>query len=245
MLLCCLIGFFYRSYFYSVLLMDLVHREETLYNVIRSVTRNGRSIILTGMPYIRPPLTEKSFEVTGSNQKGAYIGKNSNVRFDSDLFVCHYHLFIFPRAVHQRNRRSIKWWRTNRRKSLWNIDFGHYNNIQWRFKKWGRYWRLSHSTFATSRSGKSWNLWHGFKDLLLVLDDQNISKTLSLANEQILIIFEREISLARFTFLSAITFDESYYPSRFSSDSSQKGKIHLHREFSFKFFKEFCYIPSH
>ena len=48
MLICCLIGFFYRSYFYSVLLMDLVHREETLYNVIRSVTRNGRSIILTG-----------------------------------------------------------------------------------------------------------------------------------------------------------------------------------------------------
>ena len=32
--------------------------------------------------------------------------------------------------------------------------------------------------------------------------------------------------------------DESFYPSRFSSDSSQKGKIHLHREFSFKFFKE-------
>ena len=48
MLICCLIGFFYRSYFYSVLLMDLVHREETLYNVIRSVTRNGRSIVLTG-----------------------------------------------------------------------------------------------------------------------------------------------------------------------------------------------------
>ena len=181
MLLCCLIGFFYRSYFYSVLLMDLVHREETLYNVIRSVTRNGRSIILTGMPQIRPPLTERSFEVTGSNQKGAYIGKNSNVRFDSDLSVCHYHLLIFPRAVHKRNRRSIKWWRTNRRKSLWNIDFGHYNNIQWRFKKWGRYWRLSNSTFATSRSGKSWNPCHGFKDLLFVLDVQNISKTLSLA----------------------------------------------------------------
>lgn len=34
--------------------------------------------------------------------------------------------------------------------------------------------------------------------------------------------------------------DESFYPSRFSSDSSQKGKIHLHREFSFKFFKEIC-----
>lgn len=49
MLMVCLIGFFYRSYSYSVLLMDLVHREETLYNVIRSVTRNGRSIILTAM----------------------------------------------------------------------------------------------------------------------------------------------------------------------------------------------------
>ena len=60
---------------------------------------------------------------------------------------------------------------------------------------------------------------------------------------QILIIFEREISFARLTFLSAL--DESYYPSRFSSDSSQKGKIHLHREFSFKFFKEICNIPSH
>ena len=34
--------------------------------------------------------------------------------------------------------------------------------------------------------------------------------------------------------------DESFYPSRFSSDSSQKGKIHLHREFSFKFFKGIC-----
>ena len=108
MLLCCLIGFFYRSYFYSVLLMDLVHREETLYNVIRSVTRNGRSIVLTGMPIIRPPLIERSFEVTRSNQKGVYLGRNSNVRFDSDLSVCHYHLFIFPRAMYQRNRGSIK-----------------------------------------------------------------------------------------------------------------------------------------
>ena len=49
MLMVCLIGFCYRSYSYSVLLMDLVHREETLYNVIRSVTRNGRSIVLTAM----------------------------------------------------------------------------------------------------------------------------------------------------------------------------------------------------
>ena len=53
MLLCCLIGFFYRSYFYSVLLMDLVHREETLYNVIRSVTRNGRSIAQSALGMLR------------------------------------------------------------------------------------------------------------------------------------------------------------------------------------------------
>lgn len=30
-------------------LFDVVYREETLLNVIRSVTRNGRSIVLTGV----------------------------------------------------------------------------------------------------------------------------------------------------------------------------------------------------
>jgi len=30
-------------------LLDIVYREETLFNVIRSVTKNGRSIILTAI----------------------------------------------------------------------------------------------------------------------------------------------------------------------------------------------------
>uniref|UniRef100_A0A8C4Q9X5 Ion transport domain-containing protein n=1 Tax=Eptatretus burgeri TaxID=7764 RepID=A0A8C4Q9X5_EPTBU len=34
---------------YSLLLFDLVYREETLLNVIKSVTRNGRSIVLTAI----------------------------------------------------------------------------------------------------------------------------------------------------------------------------------------------------
>lgn len=33
----------------SLQLLDVVYREETLLNVIRSVTRNGRSIILTAV----------------------------------------------------------------------------------------------------------------------------------------------------------------------------------------------------
>ena len=38
-----------HSFFFSVLLFDVVYREETLLNVIRSVTRNGRSIVLTAV----------------------------------------------------------------------------------------------------------------------------------------------------------------------------------------------------
>lgn len=34
---------------FSLQLLDVVYREETLLNVIRSVTRNGRSIILTAV----------------------------------------------------------------------------------------------------------------------------------------------------------------------------------------------------
>ncbi|XP_053593161.1 inositol 1,4,5-trisphosphate receptor isoform X1 [Microplitis demolitor] len=45
----CLLGIFMHPFFYSVLLFDVVYREETLLNVIRSVTRNGRSIILTAV----------------------------------------------------------------------------------------------------------------------------------------------------------------------------------------------------
>jgi hypothetical protein len=38
-----------NSFFFSVLLFDVVYREETLLNVIRSVTRNGRSIVLAAV----------------------------------------------------------------------------------------------------------------------------------------------------------------------------------------------------
>uniref|UniRef100_A0A3Q0QQ57 Inositol 1,4,5-trisphosphate receptor n=1 Tax=Amphilophus citrinellus TaxID=61819 RepID=A0A3Q0QQ57_AMPCI len=43
----CVLGLFVHELFYSFLLFDLVIREETLLNVIKSVTRNGRSIFLT------------------------------------------------------------------------------------------------------------------------------------------------------------------------------------------------------
>ncbi|XP_048462422.1 inositol 1,4,5-trisphosphate receptor type 1 isoform X2 [Rhincodon typus] len=42
-------GLLAHEFFYSLLLFDLVYREETLLNVIKSVTRNGRSIILTAV----------------------------------------------------------------------------------------------------------------------------------------------------------------------------------------------------
>uniref|UniRef100_A0A8C3AXX9 Inositol 1,4,5-trisphosphate receptor n=1 Tax=Cyclopterus lumpus TaxID=8103 RepID=A0A8C3AXX9_CYCLU len=45
----CVLGLFVHEFFYSFLLFDLVIREETLLNVIKSVTRNGRSIILTAV----------------------------------------------------------------------------------------------------------------------------------------------------------------------------------------------------
>jgi len=45
----CMLGLCMHPFFYSVLLFDVVYREETLLNVIRSVTRNGRSIILTAV----------------------------------------------------------------------------------------------------------------------------------------------------------------------------------------------------
>nr|XP_031843309.1 inositol 1,4,5-trisphosphate receptor isoform X3 [Nomia melanderi] len=48
-LIFCVLGIFMHPFFYSVLLFDVVYREETLLNVIRSVTRNGRSIILTAV----------------------------------------------------------------------------------------------------------------------------------------------------------------------------------------------------
>ncbi|KAK9299763.1 hypothetical protein QLX08_007324 [Tetragonisca angustula] len=45
----CVLGICMHPFFYSVLLFDVVYREETLLNVIKSVTRNGRSIILTAV----------------------------------------------------------------------------------------------------------------------------------------------------------------------------------------------------
>ncbi|EFX61440.1 hypothetical protein DAPPUDRAFT_273432 [Daphnia pulex] len=47
-LIFCFLGLSTHSFFFSVLLFD-VYREETLLNVIRSVTRNGRSIVLTAV----------------------------------------------------------------------------------------------------------------------------------------------------------------------------------------------------
>jgi hypothetical protein len=38
-----------HSFFFSVLLFDVVYREETQLNAIHSVTRNGRSIVLTAV----------------------------------------------------------------------------------------------------------------------------------------------------------------------------------------------------
>lgn len=44
-----ILGLFLHPFFYSVLLLHVIYSEETLRNVIRSVTRNGRSIILTAI----------------------------------------------------------------------------------------------------------------------------------------------------------------------------------------------------
>ncbi|XP_045110766.1 inositol 1,4,5-trisphosphate receptor type 1-like isoform X5 [Portunus trituberculatus] len=43
----CVLGLSVHPFCYSILLFDVVYREETLLNVIRSVTRNGWSIVLT------------------------------------------------------------------------------------------------------------------------------------------------------------------------------------------------------
>lgn len=43
------LGLTLHTFFYSILLLDVIFREDTLLNVIKSVTRNGRSIILTAV----------------------------------------------------------------------------------------------------------------------------------------------------------------------------------------------------
>ncbi len=48
-LILCISGLFVHPFFFSVLLFDVVKREETLLNVMKSVTRNGRSILLTAV----------------------------------------------------------------------------------------------------------------------------------------------------------------------------------------------------
>ncbi|XP_061430042.1 inositol 1,4,5-trisphosphate receptor type 1-like [Lethenteron reissneri] len=48
-LLICVLGLLAHPFFFSLLLFDVVYREETLLNVIKSVTRNGRSIVLTAV----------------------------------------------------------------------------------------------------------------------------------------------------------------------------------------------------
>lgn len=48
-LVCCFMAICCHPFFFSVLLLDIVYREETLLNVMRSVTRNGRSILLTAV----------------------------------------------------------------------------------------------------------------------------------------------------------------------------------------------------
>ncbi|CAH8561358.1 unnamed protein product [Heterobilharzia americana] len=42
-------GVFLHPLFHSLVLLDIITREETLLNVVRSVTKNGRSIFLTGI----------------------------------------------------------------------------------------------------------------------------------------------------------------------------------------------------
>ncbi|TPP62192.1 ITPR1 [Fasciola gigantica] len=48
LVLTCL-GAFVHPFFHSLVLLDVIRREETLLNVIRSVTKNGRSILLTAL----------------------------------------------------------------------------------------------------------------------------------------------------------------------------------------------------
>ncbi|CAG2100807.1 unnamed protein product [Medioppia subpectinata] len=48
-LIFCMVGLIVHPLIYSILLLNVVYQEETLKNVIRSVTRNGRSIILTAI----------------------------------------------------------------------------------------------------------------------------------------------------------------------------------------------------
>lgn len=48
-LLLCISGLFVHPFFFSILLYEVVRREETLQNVMKSVTRNIRSILFTAL----------------------------------------------------------------------------------------------------------------------------------------------------------------------------------------------------
>ncbi|KAI1708384.1 ion transport protein [Ditylenchus destructor] len=48
-LMCCILGLVVHPFIYSLLLYDIIASDDTLRNVIRSVTRNYHSIILTGL----------------------------------------------------------------------------------------------------------------------------------------------------------------------------------------------------
>ena len=48
-LVLCISGFFVHPFFYSLLLLFIMKDEETLLNVMKSVTRNGKSILLTAV----------------------------------------------------------------------------------------------------------------------------------------------------------------------------------------------------
>ncbi|CAF0720089.1 unnamed protein product [Brachionus calyciflorus] len=48
-LLLCLLGLCGHEFFYGLLLLDVVYREETLLNVIRCVTKNAKSVLLTAV----------------------------------------------------------------------------------------------------------------------------------------------------------------------------------------------------
>jgi hypothetical protein len=48
-LIFCILGFTGHEFFFSLLLLDVVYREETLLNVIRCVTKNAKSVLLTAI----------------------------------------------------------------------------------------------------------------------------------------------------------------------------------------------------
>lgn len=48
-LLLCVMGMCVHEFFYSLLLLDVIHREDTLWNVIQCVIRNAKSVILTAL----------------------------------------------------------------------------------------------------------------------------------------------------------------------------------------------------